>query len=32
MTESADEHDTEDARDADEYERWLRENLPPHHI
>jgi hypothetical protein len=32
MTESADEPDAEDARDADAHERWLQENAPPHHI
>ena len=29
--ESADERDPDDARDAEQREQWLRENIPPHH-
>lgn len=25
------ERDADDVRDAEEYERWLTENVPPHH-
>jgi|GEM_PF-3075534 hypothetical protein len=30
MTPTA-EHDADDIREVDEHERWLIENLPPHH-
>lgn len=29
--ESSDERDPDDAREAEERERWLRDNVPPHH-
>jgi hypothetical protein len=32
MTGSADERGAEHAQDAEARERWLRENVPPHHI
>ncbi|UWI82306.1 hypothetical protein [Mycobacterium paraterrae] len=28
---SADERDPDASRDAEERERWLRDNVPPHH-
>lgn len=28
---SADERDPDASRDADERDRWLRDNVPPHH-
>lgn len=28
---SRDERDSDDVRDAEERERWLRDNIPPHH-
>lgn len=31
MSETTDERDPDDVRDADERERWLQENVPPHH-
>lgn len=30
--ESTDERDPDIGRDAEDHERWLRENVPPHHI
>lgn len=32
MSHPSDERDAEDLREADEHERWLTENQPPHHI
>lgn len=29
--ESSDERDSDDVREAEERERWLRDNVPPHH-
>jgi hypothetical protein len=29
--ESSDERDPDDAREIEERERWLRDNIPPHH-
>lgn len=29
--ESADERDPDDVRDVEERERWLKDNVPPHH-
>jgi hypothetical protein len=30
--ESTDERDPDAGRDVEDHERWLRENMPPHHI
>jgi hypothetical protein len=32
LTQPADEFDPDEVRDADEHERWLIENRPPHHV
>lgn len=29
---SSDERDPSDASDSDDRDRWLRDNVPPHHI
>ena len=32
MTDRDDDRDVEVNQDVDERERWLRENVPPHHL